>query len=184
MQKLLPFLIILLISCSSNKRPSLTGKWIPVKVSYGNSIDKKYITVYHRNNNEVIKSLRFKDYISQENEDSEIITLDTFKFRVELNTEYLNFDAAQLTLNVDSTFDVVSFGLIVPVSIPGFHFGDKFFGKWKNKGDSSLRLAIGDDINYYPLFYKIIRHTSDTLIINQTREDGSEVFQEIEFTRK
>lgn len=180
------YLLILLvpwISCSSNRKVSLIGEWKPVKVSYYNSIDKITFGVYNNGNNDSIKLFALKKYISQVNEDSTIIKPDTSEFKNDLEKKYLKYDSSKLILKKDSTFYMYSFGLIIPTVEPGWHFGDQLAGNWTQKENRFLELTIGDELINRPFFYKIIKHTADSLILGQTNEDYSDVYLKYEFVR-
>ena len=162
---------------------TIIGKWKPIKVSFRNHFTKTSNTIYQVGKTDSIKTELLRLYTAQNNSDSELVHIDTTNFKKKLETVYNFYQLAGLEFKKTTSFLLKSFGLIVPIAEPGWHFGDKLIGNWttnKNK----LKLTIGNKKINHMFFYKIQELTTDRLIIEQTNADYEEVFNEIIFVRQ
>lgn len=177
---------------------SLSGEWKPIKVTVYNAFSNATSVLYDINNLRGVKENLLKQYLSKWQIDSnnlengsaafnsgldkEFSRLDTVNFKTKLNTDFIKFDSARLVFKEDSTLYINSYGLIIPTAVPGWHFGDKVRGKWA-QNQNELKFTIGDNKINYPFFYKIIKHSSDSLILGMTTESYEEMYMTLEFTR-
>ena len=70
-----------------------------------------------------------------------------------------------LTVRADSTMTMDIQPNDSTSQIPGWHAGGKQNGTWKNLEDNKMEFKIVDGENKYPLVYKVVKLTDDSLIL-------------------
>ncbi len=177
--------VLILMSCGAPKEIFLAGTWKPTKVSHIGQMNYDSLEViYDEQNNDSIKANALRRYISEKNVDSAFFIIDTLKFKADIAVEFLKYDSSILILFKDSTFFMKSFGIIIPIAQPGWHFGDTLAGKWWQIEKEFLIMQIGDEKLSNQFLYKIISLTKDKLILGQTIGKADDPHMKLEFSRK
>ena len=184
MQRFIFFSFLIIGFCSCKNEKSLIGNWKTTKVSFHDIKSKSTFTIYDRNNEDSIKENLVQKYLNQSSSDSNEYGNNTTELRKELDKDFLKFKNSNLILETDSTFYMQSFGLIVPRTEPGWHFGDTLSGKWSHNNNMTLKLQLGDITISHPFFFKITKLTYDSLAISMTDESYGDPFVDIEFARQ
>jgi hypothetical protein len=93
------------------------------------------------------------------------------------------FQNTSMKLIGDNSFYMNSFGLIVPTSIPGWHFGDSLEGSWAKSGDT-LILSTGDESQSYKWKFKILQLTNKELKLQEFFDGFDGRGNELRFVRQ
>ncbi len=171
-------------SCSGQ---SLTGRWKVQKVKLLDMMHTKNFTIDLTKPDKVKKDMLSSFFQEPQEEGFEI---DTAEIKADIDKTVVAYQKAELTLMDNKIFDMVSNGLLVLTSVPGWHFGDSLTGTW-TKSNDLLTLSIGDNNQGYQWKFKILQLTSKNLKLQQISQgakdtndmlDGPE--NEIEFKRQ
>ena len=176
MQRLIIIILSIAITCSCKNQKSLIGNWDTTSVSFHDYMSKSNFTIYDRNNQDVVKEMLLKKYLEQKGDDSSGL-------KEKLDKDFLKYNSSNLILETDSSFFMKSFGIIIPTTEPGWHFGDTLAGKWTHYGNNTLKLEIGDIGINHPFFFKINKLTYDSLNISMTDESYMNPYINIQFVR-
>jgi hypothetical protein len=172
-----------ILSCSST---TLNGEWKTVRVKFVNlrgpdtTIDLSEPQKLKANMLTSLLNEREKWRSSQ----------DVAKMKADIESNVKLFLETGLNLSHNDQFEMVSNGLIISNSIPGWNFGNVISGTWTGHNDI-LTLATGKSSKDYQWTFKVLELTRSTLRIKQVQQGvigdkesmlGPE--DEIEFKRK
>jgi len=109
--------------------------------------------------------------------------IDPDKMKAQIDQYVMTALNTGMTLDQDQKFYIISNGLVVPVTEPGWHFGEKLQGTWSRVKDT-LVLSIGDGSMGYQWKYRIIQLTDNHLDLQEVFDGFSGKGNELRFVRK
>jgi hypothetical protein len=170
-------LLILTTFCSGQDK--LIGKWKTKQITLFDQKSKKPFII-GLSNPDNVKADMFKSFLEKPRGNEEKI--NTIKIKREINKTVRDYLKSKIVFKDFQKFELFSYGLIVPVATPGWHFGNKLSGNWTLKKDD-LTLTIGNDKRNYQFAYKIIEQTNIKLILKEILAEEETLGVEMEFFR-
>jgi hypothetical protein len=157
------------------------------QVKLADMMHKKTFTIDLSKPDKVKKDM-FSSFLQEPQEEGDEI--DTAEVKADIDNTVASYLKAGLTLTDDNKFRMVSNGLIVPASIPGWHFGDTLEGEWAKTNDV-LTFSVGENEQGYTWKFKILHVTSKRLRLQEISQGAigtnnmlNSSINEIEFVRE
>lgn len=161
------FLIITFLAASC-ARQGLTGNWKLQQVDIMDVPHQKKIFTLDLTQPDKMKTDLFKNHQQQALEDGHV--MDSAELMADINRTVASYLQARLILEDNNQFKVTGNGLIIPIAIPGWHFGDSSQGKWTRTKDT-LALFIGDDRQGHTSKFRILQVTDKNLKLEEIFEN-------------
>ena len=176
-------MIAIIISASSCSEQPLSGNWKLTQLVVMDGPNLNNRVTLDLSDPDKMKSYLYEEAIKVQDllPDSSDITKEEIKSFIDKHVE--SFQNASMKLMGDNSFYMNSYGLIVPTSIPGWHFGDSLEGMWTKSGDT-LIMSTGDETQSYKWKFKILKATNKELNVREVFDGFEGNGNELRFIRK
>ncbi len=162
-----------MLSCSAQ---DLEGRWKAKKVTMAGLGQTDSLTIDLTNADQLKKEM-LASLLSEPQEEG--YKIDTSEMKTDIDQTVSAYQKNHLWLNKNKTFEMVSNGLLLENSIPGWHFGDSLTGTWV-RTDKLLTLFIGTENQGYQWKFKILDLSSKMLKVQQISQGVRQIVETLE----